>query len=903
MNIDGKRMCRSGRNMKISISRKGVAGWAMAMLTIFSLNLFSGDIKSVQSGNWSNPATWNTGTIPGQGDNVLVDSGHVVIYDRVSSEDIRLLHIRGTLQFSRTANTQLDVGMIIISTAEMVHVNANCSMHHNGPHWENAPRPALEVGSMDNPIPANVTARIRLKYFNDMSADCAPGIICYGGRMDFHGAPVNKTWVKLGASAVEGASTITLAETVNWKVGDHIIITRSTRPSGNIINTGSYRTNGQIQTEEKYITAISGNTVTLNSSLQHTHPKWHDGRTGEVALLSRNVIVESKDPNGERGHTMYHHGSVGSISYVEFAHLGKEGVLARYPIHYHVLGSSMRGSSVVGASVWDSHNRFVTIHGTNYLVVRDCVGYKSLGHGFFMENGAEVFNFLENNLSVLTFDTDELPGQSLAYDDNDGAGFWWANGRNAFLNNVAAETDRYGYQYEITPEIYASVAQPDGSVQSVQINTLPFILFKGNEAHGTMEYGFVGEGGDVPQDDPLIIEDLSVWFCWRAVRPDLNNYYFKNLRFRNVAYGFYGTNPKSGRVEGFEAIKTGNYAMGFDKSPEGLVTFDNVYIDTSSSHPFRIEGDQARPNALDVHVRNYTILNVEDDLIGAKSGSNARTSPDVTLYLHDWFGPGQDAKVIPSVQTRNDGLNYQNLSPIFRDDVKVAATGVPFPNNPIHLNDDLPPATVILYPQNLQSFSHQTGQITVIGTCIDASQVASVTVNGVPATPLAENYTRWQVTLTNLSHGDLVLESRGTDQFGNVELNPHRVTIGIGTTPTGTGDPGQHQHPALAEGFELIGNFPNPFNPETAIRFRVSAANQSASQVRLVVYDILGNQVRELANEQLTPGEYLRTWDGRNDAGVPAASGLYIYEMVARNPGSPGGEATFRQAKKMLLVR
>ena len=44
----------------------------------------------------------------------------------------------------------------------------------------------------------------------------------------------------------------------------------------------------------------------------------------------------------------------------------------------------MRGASVVGASIWDSGNRWITIHGTNYLVVRDCVGYRSLGHGFWL---------------------------------------------------------------------------------------------------------------------------------------------------------------------------------------------------------------------------------------------------------------------------------------------------------------------------------------------------------------------------------------------------------------------------------------------------------------------------------------------------------------------------------------
>ena len=54
------------------------------------------------------------------------------------------------------------------------------------------------------------------------------------------------------------------------------------------------------------------------------------------------------DPAGVRGHTMYHHGSAGSVRYAEFRHLGKKGVLGRYSLHFHLCGDSMRGSSVVG---------------------------------------------------------------------------------------------------------------------------------------------------------------------------------------------------------------------------------------------------------------------------------------------------------------------------------------------------------------------------------------------------------------------------------------------------------------------------------------------------------------------------------------------------------------------------
>src|SRR5436309_3308604 len=140
-----------------------------------------------------------------------------------------------------------------------------------------------------------------------------------------------------------------------------------------------------------------------------------DQYRGEVANLSRNVVVESADPKGERGHTMYHRNSAGSISYAEFRHLGKEGVLGRYSLHYHLAGDTMRGSYVLGASIWDSGNRWLTIHGTNYLVVRDCVGYRSAGHGFFLEDGTEVDNVLDRNLAVGARPAPKLPGQVLPF--------------------------------------------------------------------------------------------------------------------------------------------------------------------------------------------------------------------------------------------------------------------------------------------------------------------------------------------------------------------------------------------------------------------------------------------------------------------------------------------------------
>src|SRR5207248_10614817 len=133
-----------------------------------------------------------------------------------------------------------------------------------------------------------------------------------------------------------------------WKVGDRIILTMT-----GIAPTSGYSHPGSdpkgTTTEERSIKAIDGSKLTLSAPLEHEHLGTGLYR-GEVANLSRNVIVESANPKGERGHTMYHNYSAGSISHAEFRHLGKEGLLGKYAIHYHLCCDSMRASSVIGAS-------------------------------------------------------------------------------------------------------------------------------------------------------------------------------------------------------------------------------------------------------------------------------------------------------------------------------------------------------------------------------------------------------------------------------------------------------------------------------------------------------------------------------------------------------------------------
>ncbi len=181
-------------------------------------------IRSAQSGSWSAPATWEGGKVPGAGARVQVRHGHVVVYDRASDEAVRAVYIAGVLTFAPDKDTRLDVGLIRIQAGDDVSEEGfDCDAHLNEPVL---PRPALEVGTQDRPIDSKHIAKIRLVYFPGMDKQSLPAVVCCGGRMDFHGAAMNRPWIKLGATAKKGDAAVTGAEAVEgWRPGDHILVT------------------------------------------------------------------------------------------------------------------------------------------------------------------------------------------------------------------------------------------------------------------------------------------------------------------------------------------------------------------------------------------------------------------------------------------------------------------------------------------------------------------------------------------------------------------------------------------------------------------------------------------------------------------------------------------------------
>ncbi len=90
--------------------------------------------------------------------------------------------------------------------------------------------------------------------------------------------------------------------------------------------------------------------------------------------------------------------------------------------------------------------------------------------------------------------------------------------------------------------------------------------------------------------------------------------------------------------------------------------------------------------------------------------------------------------------------------------------------------------------------------------------------------------------------------------------------------------------------FSLSQNYPNPFNPTTTINFSVP----QKSTVKLIVYDILGKEVKTLINSEKDAGSYKVQWNGTNNKGLTVSTGIYIYRISAGN---------FVSEKKMILMK
>ena len=165
------------------------------------------------------------------------------------------------------------------------------------------------------------------------------------------------------------------------------------------------------------------------------------------------------------------------------------------------------------------------------------------------------------------------------------------------------------------------------------------------------------------------------------------------------------------------------------------------------------------------------------------------------------------------------------------------------------------------------------------------------------------NWTGWRLVTWDMTNdgtgawiGDGSLD--GTLRFDSIQLThvPGKATSGvfyfddlrIAKKTTVAVAEAEHVAP---QAFHLAQNYPNPFNPTTAISYQLSAPRQKVS---LIIFDMLGQHVRTLLQQEQSAGEYVAQWDGKNERGQPVTSGTYLYTLTTE---------AFTETRRMLLVR
>lgn len=607
-------------------------------------------VRSVATGPWSDTATWDAGRVPATGDTVQVRAEHVVTYDVQSAEHIRMVHVAGTLKFATDRSTSLTVGLVKLQPGtEATEEIVACDQHPEAPP-EGPGAALLEMG----PQPVEHKATIRLKQWVGTNANGLPAIVNCGGRWEAHGAPMSRTWVKLGKNAKVGDLTVTLSEPVTgWGPGDRLYLTPSTK---------------QADGEEKTLALVNGLVLTLSAPLTGPHAGTLPMRA-EVANLSRNIVVESADPLGARGHTMFHRGSSGSLSYVELRDLGKEGVLGRYPVHFHLVGTTMEGSTFTGLSILRSKNRFMAIHGTDGLTVRDCVGYDAVGNGFFLEDGTEQYNVLDRNLAIRVRDGNKLPGQALPYDPNNGVGFWFANANNTFTRNVATQNERSGFQFHMAAEDgFNPVLLLRDRETPVDVRTLPFRKFEDNESHNDLFYGFWfgDDTNHVPGttgtfEVPFVAKNLKAWRINYGLRNHIRYSLMDGVWIGYANYGIYHCSYNNQVYRNVYLKEDGPewFNRGHDDhdTQDGMTVVLGLTIDgykpsatRPPSDPLLQLASHSATAGTALHIVGLTFVNSNItygrivDL--GEGGRHPNPQFGVTYYLHDWYGPGRCAEVV-----------------------------------------------------------------------------------------------------------------------------------------------------------------------------------------------------------------------------------------------------------------
>ncbi len=412
--------------------------------------------------------------------------------------------------------TWLEVQGSLACTDQNLTLSAGWIMVHGG---------VLQCGTSLNPFNKKLTITLKGAKSDEVALGAGMGTkligAMHGGRIRLFGEN-RVSWTQLDATANAGSAQITLKDAVDWRAGERIVIASTAFDPD--------------QAEERIIASVSGDgkTVTLTQALSYLHygqlqsfaNKTLDSRA-EVALLSRNIVIEGEEVVSTRdqfgGHVMIMGSSSTAretdpvrrssarIQGVEFRFMGQFDRLGRYPIHWHLNGDS-RGDFVRGSSFHSNFQRGVVVHGTDNTVVERNVVHRSIGHSYSSEDGSETGNLFSSNLGLQTqaFPREATNPLQAAQNDTQAATYWIRGANNRFIGNHAAGGDHTAFWFD-------NVGRVDQSKIEFRSNVAHSYLIDGNKqgdlccSFEKSALWFTGIGYDTPYRGPFPVSQMTIY--------------------------------------------------------------------------------------------------------------------------------------------------------------------------------------------------------------------------------------------------------------------------------------------------------------------------------------------------------------------------------------------------------
>jgi hypothetical protein len=410
----------------------------------------AGAVAAVRSGAWSDSATWGGRTPVGR---VFIPSGVSVVFDMPASRLIQSVRVEGCFELSNSVSTRLN--------AELIYV---------------APGGEFLAGTPASPIPPSVTAQIVFPDFGPLNAAIdttlsGKGVVA-ASRVRLYGS-LKTPRVKVAVGPVAGDTVIQLSQAPSgWSLGDRVILTG--------VRFIPQTTNGETvlasptQDEIRYIAAINGASVTLNSPLKFGHLAPDPTLGAYLVNYSRNIRMAtqrgSQLPVSQRAHSMYMSTETTiegvelfemgrtdkSVRAVDAAHLttvtSTSNVKGRYPLHLHLSGFPADGNAPVvrGVAVWGSPGWGIAQHNGKAFLFQNNT-WNTFGAGFVAESGNEVGAWVENT-AVKSIGVNHIVkngGDVLNFDlGRTGDGFWLQSRSVRLSRNLAVGmTGGIGFVY------------------------------------------------------------------------------------------------------------------------------------------------------------------------------------------------------------------------------------------------------------------------------------------------------------------------------------------------------------------------------------------------------------------------------------------------------------------------